>query len=568
MRNSRAALAVRGVIGLLAAAGLASCGSSPTGGSDLPDIFGRPVAVVTVSPAQLDLRLGDSARLTATVKDADGRVLDVPVTWSSQKPQVATVDANGRVTAVAEGTVSITATAGGKSGSATVACWSNLPPAASIDAPPRGLEHMVGDQIGFQGSADDPEDGPLTGSALTWSSGLAGAIGQGNTFSWFAAPLGEHLITLTATDSEGGTGTDTMSIQVVCRERLLSLGETWNGRFIADDCESIIRPGSKRHHLEFDGVAGQGVTIRMSSDWVDSYLILFSPSGLLVAWNDDCPARGTNACIGWLLTETGTYTIEATTFDPGSLGGYTLELLETPFALFGVNAGDDGLSMIDPAGGQPTFIGPLDQDPDLYTTPVAMAVGPFDGQIYVWNNSSASQATGELLSVDVCTGLATRADPATPVQGPLGAIAYMKDEYGGEYLYGVNDDLYLIDDQGYLDWVGSLGNQMRVGALDFAPDGTLYGVTVSGSVATTGELVKIDQDTGAATVVGLLSPVVGTIGSIVFDPSGVLIGSAFGGPDGDVLFDIDPATGAVSNIRNVTGGAVPQGMGFAPSCPP
>ena len=42
--------------------------------------------------------------------------------------------------------------------------------------------------------------------------------------------------------------------------------------------------------------------------------------------------------------------------------------------LYGVNASDDGLSVIDPTTGVVTFLGSLDPDPNLLVTPVAMAV--------------------------------------------------------------------------------------------------------------------------------------------------------------------------------------------------
>ncbi len=84
-------------------------------------------------------------------------------------------------------------------------------------------------------------------------------------------------------------------------------------------------------------------------------------------------------------------------------------------ALYGVNAADDGLSTIDPVSGEITFIGPLNPDSNLLTTPIAMAVRPSDGKIFVWNNSNGIgqnfERTGVLLTVDPCSGLATELIP-------------------------------------------------------------------------------------------------------------------------------------------------------------
>ena len=66
------------------------------------------VTGVTVTPQTLNLYTGDTAPLTATVKP--GTATNPNVTWSSDAESVATVDADGKVTAVAAGTANITAT--------------------------------------------------------------------------------------------------------------------------------------------------------------------------------------------------------------------------------------------------------------------------------------------------------------------------------------------------------------------------------------------------------------------------------------------------------------------------
>jgi hypothetical protein len=86
-----------------------------------------PVESVSVTPATATLtEVGETVALTATVLPADAT--DKTVTWSSNNAAVATVDAaTGVVTAVANGVAEITATAGGKSGKATITVELSIP---------------------------------------------------------------------------------------------------------------------------------------------------------------------------------------------------------------------------------------------------------------------------------------------------------------------------------------------------------------------------------------------------------------------------------------------------------
>lgn len=77
-----------------------------------------PVESVSLDKTELKLAKGGNAKLTATVNPADAT--DKTVTWTTSDNKVATVAADGTVTAVGEGTAVITATAGGKTAQCTV----------------------------------------------------------------------------------------------------------------------------------------------------------------------------------------------------------------------------------------------------------------------------------------------------------------------------------------------------------------------------------------------------------------------------------------------------------------
>src|SRR5206468_527293 len=80
-----------------------------------------PVATVTVSPASASIFVAGTQQLSAVTKDsAGGTLTGRVVTWASSNTAIATVSASGLVTGVAVGSVTITATSEGKSGSAAV----------------------------------------------------------------------------------------------------------------------------------------------------------------------------------------------------------------------------------------------------------------------------------------------------------------------------------------------------------------------------------------------------------------------------------------------------------------
>jgi hypothetical protein len=79
-------------------------------------VIGTPVAKVVLAGASVGgaLFAGQSAQLTATTFDGSGNALPGrTIAWSSSDTRIATVDANGKVTALATGTVTISAASEG-----------------------------------------------------------------------------------------------------------------------------------------------------------------------------------------------------------------------------------------------------------------------------------------------------------------------------------------------------------------------------------------------------------------------------------------------------------------------
>jgi hypothetical protein len=96
-----------------------------------------PVATVLLAPASAALRVGETATLAATLRDAGGTTLSArTVTWGTANPAVATVSAAGVVTAVAAGSTTISATSEGQTASAPVVVTSTAAPVIAGLAPP------------------------------------------------------------------------------------------------------------------------------------------------------------------------------------------------------------------------------------------------------------------------------------------------------------------------------------------------------------------------------------------------------------------------------------------------
>ena len=100
--------AVAAFLGLVAA-----CGGGGGGGEPV-----RTVTTVTVSSPTSTPKQGDTVQLTAVARDQFGDVVPgTTATWSSSAPSVATVSATGLLRALTAGSVVVTATVNGVSGS-------------------------------------------------------------------------------------------------------------------------------------------------------------------------------------------------------------------------------------------------------------------------------------------------------------------------------------------------------------------------------------------------------------------------------------------------------------------
>ncbi len=180
-----------------------SCGSESPATTEGP----APVATVSVTPQTGSLIATAALDLTATVRDAAGNVLSGRlVSWLSGNNAVATVTPYGGVTALAPGSCVITATAEGKSGSATITVTPRV--VVKVVLAPVSVALFVGDDEMLKATTLDALGKPLE-SSVTWSSSNPSVITVDSTGRVLAHALGSARVTATA---NGVPGTADVSV--------------------------------------------------------------------------------------------------------------------------------------------------------------------------------------------------------------------------------------------------------------------------------------------------------------------------------------------------------------------
>jgi uncharacterized protein YjdB len=132
---------------------------------------------VRLSPSRLSLEPGRTATVRLELRDsARGRISgDRPVTWSSSAPDIATVDGNGIVRAVAPGSATIMAQAEGRTGRVALrvtpapAVVARPAPVASVQVSPPTTTVQVGGSVTLSAAVLDGKGNPLTDRTVTWT---------------------------------------------------------------------------------------------------------------------------------------------------------------------------------------------------------------------------------------------------------------------------------------------------------------------------------------------------------------------------------------------------------------
>jgi uncharacterized protein YjdB len=165
--------------------------------------------------------IGSTAQATATLKDSAGNVLTGrTVTWVSSDASVAGVDANGLVTALKAGSVTITASSGGSTGTIMFTASAATAPVHMISLTSNASTIKIGELTQVSGVVKDQNGNPIPGITIFWSSsptsvatisssGMATGRNVGTATIYAKADTVTRSISISVIDSATTTGTTT-----------------------------------------------------------------------------------------------------------------------------------------------------------------------------------------------------------------------------------------------------------------------------------------------------------------------------------------------------------------------
>ena len=182
--------------------GTMTCGGDGGVGPTAPSSTSTTVAVtvtsILASASRTTLNVGETVTVIATATYSDGTSATISPTWTSSDTSVIPVFTSGTVTALAAGTTTVTATAGGRSG--TVAITVSVASAGSFSA---GL-YLVGSQVTAGRYYND------SSRFCYWKrlSGVGGTTSEVIEYAYILGDAGQLIVDIKASDFAFETNSD------------------------------------------------------------------------------------------------------------------------------------------------------------------------------------------------------------------------------------------------------------------------------------------------------------------------------------------------------------------------
>ncbi|MBF0199874.1 MAG: hypothetical protein HQK66_00905 [Desulfamplus sp.] len=181
-------------------------------------LFAAPPTLVIRSPADNStVSYRSTIVFLADANDQeDGILTGQSIIWLSNNDGFLGYGISFTNSRLSVGTHTVTATARDSDGEETSASItvtvSNEAPEVLITSPQDNSTRPQGAIITFLANAKDPEEGVLTGQSVIWESDRDGFLGYGISFTKSNLTVGTHVITATATDGFGKTGSDSITV--------------------------------------------------------------------------------------------------------------------------------------------------------------------------------------------------------------------------------------------------------------------------------------------------------------------------------------------------------------------
>ncbi len=163
----------------------------------------------------------------------------------------------------------------------TVEALTSVPPTVTLTSPADMAEFDEGVDIDFAGSAVDADGVAIPGADLEWSSDVDGVLGTGEALTVNDLSVGDHVITLTATDAEGVEGTATIDIVVNAVALIPSFATDIQPYFVDSGCTACHGAALQLGGFRLDnyteittGSNGAGDPLIVAGDAADATAIL------------------------------------------------------------------------------------------------------------------------------------------------------------------------------------------------------------------------------------------------------------------------------------------------------
>jgi trimeric autotransporter adhesin len=274
----------------LLAVGLVACGSGSTSPS-------ASIARIVVSPDSTSIPGGNTVALTAQAQTSSGHAVSgVTMFWSTNDTNIATVSQSGVVTALANGSARIAASADNLSGHAVVVVQPLT--VASVTLSPK-LDTIYattpGNAVTLTATTRDAAGTVLTGQPVIWSA-TGGVVNVANGVVT-ATNTAAGTATVTATSSAAGLPSGSATVVVIGHAHSVSVSPTSNTVSVS----GVVISTTVQLSATITDTFGTNVTSSRSVTWTSS-----DPTAATV---------GRTGLVTAVKTSSSSITITATTID-------------------------------------------------------------------------------------------------------------------------------------------------------------------------------------------------------------------------------------------------------------